>query len=186
MIPELDVAAKNTELAVSFELYPVKNEQKSLLEGRPIVEDVEYIRIRIPGQRDEIHRALRESDKKRFPLQYAAWKANAQTGGQVGTLLSDAPFVSKAQVIELEFFGCKTVEQLAGMSDAAAQNVGPIRELRAKAQAWLKAAQGNAPLEQMHAALKQKDEELQALKATVDQLVAAQKAEKAEKKQKQA
>lgn len=189
MIPELDAVPQSTSLLVRFGLHPVLNPLKTnggtIIEngkevvipaaGRPIFDDVEYIEIRIPGQKDTVHRPVREHDKHEFALQYAKWKANAASGGEIGTLLSTVPFLTKGQVLELEHFGCKTVEQLAGMSDSAAQNIGPILSLRTKAQNYLLAAKGNAPLAQMEAKAQAQAEELDLLKRQMAELLAASK-----------
>lgn len=174
MIPELDLTQKTDVLLVRFGLHPVKDEAKSAAEGRPVFVDTEYIEIRVPGQRDIVHRPVRESDKHEFAQQYARFKMNAASGGEIGTPLTEAPFLVKSQVLELEHFGCRTVEQLAGMSDGALKNVGPIMELRTKARNYLQAASSNAPLSAMEAALKAKDAELETLKKQVAEIAAMQ------------
>lgn len=171
MIPELDASSNAAKLLVRFRLHPVKDEKASRLEGRLVAKDVEYIEIRVPGQRDTVDRPVRESDKVEYGAAYQAWKANAASGGMLGTPLSELPGIAKSQVLELEYFGCRTVEQLAGMSDAALKNVGPILDLRTKAQAWLKVAKDNAHFDQFAAALKEKDGEIDALKKQMKDLV---------------
>jgi hypothetical protein len=152
------------KLYVQFAMHPVKNEAKSLEEGRPIFEDQEYVKLMAPGDKSNvIHRPVRADDKHRFSKQYADWKAGAaQTAS--GTPLSEWPAVTRSQVEELAYFKVLTVEHLAEMSDGIAQNLGPIQALKQKAKAWIEAAKGNAPSEKLRAELATRDNEIETLK----------------------
>jgi hypothetical protein len=162
------------KLFVRFGLHPKQDEAKSLEEGRPIYQDVEYVEIMVPGDKSNtVHRPVRAEDRRRFAAQYNAWKAGADQEAATGTPLSAWPAVTAAQVRELSHFNCRTVEQLASMGDGAIQNVGPILALRQKARDFIAAAKGSAPLQQLRAELEKRDSELAALKAQVADLVAA-------------
>lgn len=144
-------------LLVKFYLHPRQNKAKSIEAGRPIFEDVEYIRIMVPGDKDNIvERPARESDRARFPRQYDAFK-RGEGDALVGTPLAAWPSIARSQVEELAFFGVKTVEQLASMSDTQIQKFMGLRELRTKAKAYIELAAGNAPLEKMQAELESRD-----------------------------
>jgi hypothetical protein len=154
-------------LFVKFGLHPKKNDARSLEAGRPIFDDVEYVEIRVPGDKHNvIHRPVGDSDRRQFARAYQAWKSGA--GEQLtGTPLAEWPAVSRSQVEELAYFGVRTVEQLANLSDGNAQQVGPIQALKAKALDYVAKAKGNAPLEQMRAELATRDNELETLRRQV-------------------
>lgn len=178
-IAELDAQQQANGLNVRFSVRPVKDEKASVEAGRPIYRDAEYIEIKVPGDRDSVERPLRDVDRQRFAPAYSAWSKDRAAGGLIGTPLTEWPTISASQVRELEYFNVRTVEQLASVTDANMSNLGPYLELRRKAQAFLKAAQGNAPLEQLaseNAALKAR------LEAMEKQL--AEVAAKSEKKSK--
>ena len=171
-IAELDGPQAAEKLFVRFDFRAVKNEAKSAEEGRAVFEDREYVEIMVPGDRgNAIHREVRDEDKQRFAPAYAAWKANAASGGLVGTPLEHWPMVTKAEVEELKYFKCFTVEQLAGMSDGNLRNVGPFLDLRRKAQAFVQAAKDAAPVAKLAAELEARDAEIAALKAQMADIV---------------
>ena len=160
-------------LHVKFELHPRQNENKSAQEGRPIFDEVEYIMIQTPGDTDNVvHRPVRDLDKQRFAQQYAAWKLN---GAQPvdGTPLEQWPGVTRAQVAELAFFGCKTVEQLAAMSDAHAQKFMGSAALRQRARDYLERAKDGSAVVAMRAQLEERSNEIDTLKRQMAEMAAA-------------
>ena len=162
--------AGDDKLFVVFFLHPHKDEQKSLAEGRPIFKDQEYIRIMVPGDKDSIViRPARDMDKMRFPKQYAAFQAG-EAEVQEGTPLKAWPMVTRSQVEELKFFGVHTVEHLADLADVHVAKFMGMGSLKTKAQAFIQAAKETAPLEQLNAAVDQKDAEISALNQAVDEL----------------
>ncbi len=150
-------------LFVRFDLHPVQNEDKSQREGRAIFDDVEFVSIMVPGDKqNQIHRPVRPTDKQRFAKQYAGWKAGEKE--QIsGTPLIEWPGITRSQVAEMAHLGVRSVEQLAGLSDANAQNFGPIMALRQKARDYVEQAKGNAPLAQMRAELEKRDNIIETL-----------------------
>lgn len=147
----------NEKLFITFDLHPRLNEAKSNEAGRPVYDDVEYIRKIVPGDKqNEVHRPATEADKRQFPRQYSEFKSGAREA-QSGTPLKEWTAISASQAKELAHFHVYTVEQLANLSDANIQNIGPIRGLQAKAKDYLEKASGNAPLEKMRAELTEKD-----------------------------
>ncbi len=182
MIPELD-AAQNEKMFVQFSMHAVKDEARSAAEGRPIFAEKEYIAIQAPGDRaNAVHRAVREEDKTRFSAAYRSFEANREGGGLVGTPLKDWPQLDTAQVQELAYFKCFTVEQLAGMSDSNLRNVGPILDLRKKAQAWLEMTKSAAPIADLQSQLDAKSAQFEALQKQVAVMAAALEAQGKAKK----
>lgn len=170
------------KLFVTFDLYPRQNMKKSEDAGHPVFDDVEYIRIIVPGDKqNEVHRPATEMDKRRHPRQYADFKAGAREA-QSGLPLKEWPAISASQAKELAHFHVYTVEQLANVSDGNIQNLGPVRALQAKARDYLEKASGNAPMEKMRAELTEKDNTIATMKQQMadmgkrlDELTKAQK-----------
>lgn len=150
-------------LNVKFELVAMQDEAESAKQGRPIFKDLEFIKIASGGQKlSIIHRPIREEDKRRFPRHYDAFKRGMEAP-IVGTPLAEWPGITRGQVEELAHFHVRSVEQLAEMSDANAQNFAGMQALKARARDFLEKAKGNAPLEKMRAELSTRDNQIEAL-----------------------
>lgn len=151
------------------------NEAKSQEAGRPVHDDVNLIKIVIPGQRDTLVSEATFEYQQRFPKQWAQFQANAaQTTS--GTPLSEVTWLTPAQIADLAAMNIHSVEQLANIPDANAHAFMGFHGIKQRAQAYLDAAAGNAPLLKMQAALDERDERIAAMEAQIQQLVAAQKA----------
>lgn len=154
---------KEERLYVSFGLHPQLDEDESNKNARPIYKDVEFVKIVVPGDKqNQIHRPVRPQDKQRFAKAYAAFKAGTQDQ-LTGTPLSEWSGIGRSQMEELKHFGVRTVEQLAALSDSNAQNIGPIMALRQRAKDYLEQAKGHAPLAQMRAELEKRDNIIETL-----------------------
>jgi hypothetical protein len=161
-------------LVVLFKHEAVKNEAKSLAEGRPIHDDREMVEIRIPGSKDvKVFPALARSHwntnpytgemtpityAERFARQYAQFKAKlAQT--KSGTPLDLAPFLTEGARASLRAQNIYTVEQLAHIDGQELKNLGPGgREQKNLALEYIADSKAGAPNLQMAA-------ELEALRA---------------------
>jgi hypothetical protein len=163
------------KLVALFKYESVKDETKSLAEGRPIFYDREMVEIRIPGSKDtKVFPALELSTgwidnpftgeskqityAERFKHQYQQFKAQvAQTKN--GTPLEFATFLTEARRSELRAQNVYTVEQLAAIDGAELKNLGPGgREYKNGAEEYLATAKAGAPNLQLAA-------ELEALRA---------------------
>lgn len=156
--------ALENKVFAEFNLHPKRNAAKSLEAGRDVFDDVEYIRIVVPGERDGIHRPAMAKDREAFPRQYAAFKANTSQDAASGTPLSHVLWLRPAQVAELGYYNCRTLEQLAAMPDSAAQKFPGITALRQKAKDAIEVARGEAPVMQLRSELaeeRRKREELE-------------------------
>lgn len=164
--------AGDEKLYVRFYLYPTHDPDESAEEGRPIFKDVEWVHIQIPGDRNNIvQRPAHDLDKQRFAKRYDEFKRNAQEATS-GTMLEHWPRISRAQVEELKYFGCRTVEQLAGMSDTQAQKFPGINILRQWARDFLEQAKATAGESLLRKELDTRDSEIAALKKAVADLSA--------------
>lgn len=150
-------------LGVEFFIKPVENVRRSKEEGRPIFEDVEYVRIALPGDSKnervapahEMHYVSHAKQQmtyaQRFRAAYEAFKDEREDFVH-GTPLSAVTFISPSQREELAQQKVRTVEQLAGLQDRAIARMGPgWRERVEQAQAFLKRSEGTAEVEALRA-----------------------------------
>jgi hypothetical protein len=158
-----------------FEVRPKRNEAKSKEAGRPVYDNVEYIELVTPGDKLNIpHRPVRAHDRRDWPREYAAFKAGIQDVPS-GTPLSHWPPISKAEVEELAYFKVRTVEQLAEMTDANAQNLpGNLRRRIKQAQDFLSQAATGARTVELREELEKRDGEIELLKRQMAELLARQ------------
>lgn len=148
---------------VTFYTDAVELKYESEKQGRPIFKDVPFIRKLIPGDANNvIERAAKDADFKMFPRQWAEYQATQKSGEVIGTPLEEWPQITRAQVKELKYLECHTVEQLAQMSDGNVMKMGPgFRVLRDGAIKWLDSAN-----------LAKEDAEKLALKEQLEKLTA--------------
>lgn len=160
------------KLFVKFYMGYVENPVKSEEMGRMFYDDVEFVRIMTPGDRNNIiDRPVRPSDKIRFSRQYMHYK---ETGGKVveGTPLEEWPLVSRAMVENLKLEGFVTVEQLAGARDDVCLKFPGLMELKKRAGHYLELAKGNAPLTKLESELKERDNTIDTLRNQLTELSA--------------
>jgi hypothetical protein len=156
-------------LWVQFESASHFNDVKTREQARPVFEMMDYVKIIVPGDQSSIvYRPVRDSDKERWPTQWAAYVNGKEQ--QAGYPLSEAPFLSKSQVDELLYFKVQTVEQLAGASDSVCQKFMGLNQLREKAKIYLEQLRGEEPNLRLQAEISKRDEENAALKAQLEQL----------------
>lgn len=138
--------AGDDHLFVMFYMGIIQNDARTTEEGRPIFDDVESVRIMVPGDKSNvIDRPASPHDKARFAKQYAIFKAGRSEEEQLsGTRLADWPFLSRAQVEELKYLGIRTVEQLSEVGDNACGKVAGLTTLKNNAKVWLGRAKGAA------------------------------------------
>jgi hypothetical protein len=127
----------------------VKDPEKSLEEGRPIFKEVPFVKIMIPGDKDNIVvRPVREKDKQRFPQQWNAFVAKQEQPVN-GTVLEEWPGISRSQCEELKHFGIRTIEDLVAMPDSQANKFMGINAMRQKAKQYLEDSSKSAPMQAM-------------------------------------
>jgi len=159
-------------LLVKFFIKARQDEVATKDKGHPIFKDVEYIDIKIPGNRSGgACRPASYADKQRFPRHYAAFQQRVEAPIE-GTPLTEWPLITRSQAEEFSFHNIKTVEHLADLSDTHATNFMGINALKKKAKAWLesagKAADANA--------IAERDDRIATLEAQVVKLLALNEA----------
>ena len=182
---------QNNSHGLYAEFYPhaVQNKQKTLEAGRPIYEEMDYIRIMVPGDKSSvIERPIRMGntpmhDNHRFAREFALYKQGSEQQ-LVGTPLVEWPVISRSQCKELDFFNVKTVEQLADMPDTAVQNFAGVGQLRELAKRFMVQAKEGAPLLQMQTELGVRDEQIANMQAQINELIGELGETKGKKKSK--
>ena len=165
-----------TSAIPQFYVEPVNLEHQSKLQGRPIFEDREFVKIISPGdRRTMVVEPVNDDHKARWPEQYKAFKEGREAPLE-GTPLSEwaVSGMTRARVEELAYFHIRTVEQMAEVNDNQIGNLGMgARELRDRAKLWLDvAAKGSAVLDRMQTDAENLKAENQRLKDQMAELAA--------------
>lgn len=167
--------AEDARLHIEFHRVPVLHPFKSEQEGRAIYVEKDFVRIHIPGDKNNIiDRPVDAIDEMRFADRLAKWRAG-QAQAVDGTPLSALPTMTPGKVAEYGYFQIKTVEQLAGAADSVGQKFMSFQQDKQRAKAFLEVAAGNAPVERMNAELAKRDEQIETLKTMVEALQAQAK-----------
>lgn len=151
MAIESDVRNSDDNLYAEFYIRPIKQEFASQEAGRPIFQDVVYVKIMTPSdQLTQIDTIAREDHKARFPRQWAYFQ-NKQAGQQqvVGTPVGEWPLITASAAEELRALKFYTVELVANANDGQLQRLGMLagmsgHSLRDKARAFLNLANDSA------------------------------------------
>jgi len=168
----------DNKLYVEFFRKPVLQPGKSREAGRAVYEEVDYVRIHVPGDKSSvIERPVSQQDQFRFADRYAKWKAG-QEEAVTGTPLSALPGMTPSKVEEYKFFKIVTVEQLADANDNLGGKFMSFQQDKQRAKAFMEVAANNAPIEKMNAELAKRDAELEELRAMVTALQANAKSNK--------
>lgn len=117
--------------------------------GRPVFREIPFVRIHIPGDKNNVV-VTKATDyhREKYPMAWARFQSG-QSEAVEGMPLKDWAQVRSSQVKEAEYFGIRTVEQLAAVTDTNIQKMGMgFLELRRKAQTFLSAMSGADPVAQ--------------------------------------
>lgn len=163
----------DTKLYVEFSRKPKLHPGKSREAGRAVFEEVDYIKIYVPGDKSSvIERPVSEQDSYRFQERYNKWKSG-QAEAVVGTPLSALPGMTPSKVEEYKYFKVITVEQLAEANDNLGSKFMSFNQDKQRAKAFIEVAKNNAPIEKMNEELQKRDMEIENLKTMVEALQAA-------------
>jgi len=163
-----DEQGADARLQVRFYKRAVKQDQESLDAGRDIYKEFDFVHICVAGDTlTEIDTYALNNHKVRFPIQWAQYmnRVGADDEEVVGTPVSEWPLVSKSQAEELRALKFKTVESVAGASDAQLQRMGMAAGMspyafRDKARAFLNLATNAAETDKREAEINALKEEL--------------------------
>lgn len=120
-----------------FHMEPVEDPVASASAGRPIFAQQERVQIIQPGNPNSPVFRVTDEHRNRWPEHYKRFRAGEEVTAD-GTPLEQWPFLKRNHVLELKAIGIHTVEQCAGLSDLAVQNIGMGgRSIRENANAYL-------------------------------------------------
>jgi len=164
----------DNKLYVEFYRKPVLQPGKSREAGRAVYEEIDYVRIHVPGDKSSvIERPVTQQDVFRFQDRYNKWKAG-QEEAVTGTPLSALPGMTASKVEEYKFFKLVTVEQLAEANDNLGAKFMSFHQDKQRAKAFIEVAKNNAPIEKMNEELQKRDAEIENLRTMVEALQASQ------------
>lgn len=171
--PDESRFAADNKLYVEFSRKPRLHPAMSREAGRAVYEEIDYIRIHVPGDKSNvIERPVTYMDAERFADRYKKWQAG-QAEAVVGTPLAALPGMSPAKVEEYKYFKIVTVEQLADANDNLGQKFMSFQQDKLRAKNFIEAAKSNAPIEAMNEELQKRDAEIENLKTMVQALQAS-------------
>lgn len=163
----------DAKLYIEFSRKPKLHPGRSREAGRAVFEEVDYIKIYVPGDKSSvIERPVSEQDAYRFQERYNKWKSG-QAEAVVGTPLSALPGMTPSKVEEYKYFKVVTVEQLAEANDNLGSKFMSYNQDKQRAKAFIEVAKNNAPIEKMNEELQKRDMEIENLKTMVEALQAA-------------
>lgn len=167
---------EDANVLIEFFIEDVENAFKSEKAGKPVVEKKEFIKIVIPGTRNEFIGEVTQSHIKRFPMEYERFASKGENVKVEGTPLSEVLAISASERLLMERAGFSIVEQVANANDSALDKVGHgARTIQKKCKAYLLAANDQHEQAKKYKELEAKVEEL-------TKALAAEKTLKAEKK----
>lgn len=153
--------------------YPkwVRNNFLSKQEGKEMGEYRDFVMIICPGQpKSEVHREVREQDKKEYRGEWDAYK-DGKEQRLSGTPVELLPGLDKGRADSLKAIYVYTIEQLAEASEPACRAIGMgANELVQKAQAYLQ--KNSTEVMALRQELAKKDEALASLTARIAALEA--------------
>lgn len=176
----------DARLFVEFYSRSVRDEVASKSADRPVHVQLDYVRIRQPGERDEINRPAHDGDRRRFSRHWQAYQEGRQVTPD-GTPLAIL-FPNNPEIIEnLKYDKIFVVEQLAELNDTQIGNIGlGGRQFVDRAKAFLKSAnsargfsQLSARVDQMEADKAADKERIKALEAALTEATAKKRGEAA-------
>lgn len=166
-----DIQNADAQLSVRFFDGTVRSEYKTAQEGRPVVEDVVFVEVAVPGNNLQVLQEIaHDGHKRRFPLQ---WQHYMNTKGDAlmsGTPIDELTFLSPAARENLKAMKFYSVEQIANAADAEMQRFGMSLgmaglALREKAIRYLQFSDKNADFSKMERELADRDTKLAAMEA---------------------
>lgn len=158
-------------MVVMFYNKGVQNPAKSAEAGRPFFEDRVFVRIHPPGERlNIIDRPMQDSDRRRWPMQWAQFKENrAQIpeGTPIDLLYPDQPAIAQT----LRASGVHTVESCAELSANAIETIGMgVQRFVNDAQKYLSTAQKGIGATQFRRELEERDRTINSMQHTIDMM----------------
>lgn len=159
------------KVSVGFALLPLQNQAKSDTAGHPVFDDVEFVRIAVPGDRNSLfEQPATADDRRRFPQAYKYFKERNERPSE-GMPIEQWPQVTRGQALTFRASHIHTVEALAEVGDSHLDTLGmDARGLREKAKAFIAQAKDTALAHKQASELQRRDETIAELMRRIDDL----------------
>lgn len=167
----MDTQVSQSGIFPRFYNKAVQNKAESDKAGRPIFRDVEYVEIRIAGDKGSIVcRKVRDEDRQRWPEVYERFKKQQETAIE-GTPVEEWPVLTASQAAELKALNIFTVEALAELKDSGLANLGMgARDLQAKAKAYIAASEDTSVVQQQASQIADLERQVEFLKQQIQEI----------------
>lgn len=121
-----------------FHMEAVENKFETQKQGRPIFNDVPFVKVLIPGDKTSVvDRKVKDEDKVRWSAQWERFQAG-QAEAVSGTPIETWPLLNKSQVATMKALNILTIEALAELSDTGLGKIGMgARDLQKRARQHL-------------------------------------------------
>jgi hypothetical protein len=114
----------------------------SLAPVAPVYEKREMVRIVTPGDRSIYDGLAEDYHKRNYFQQYAKFRDGKDV--DIGARLEQAEFIQAPEIIELNYLGVYSIQQMAEAADTLCERLPRGYELREGCRAWVQMRQGNA------------------------------------------
>jgi len=162
-----DQQANDERLYVKFYMGARPNDEKTLEAGHPIFDEVPFVRIIVPGDRNTvIDTTVDNTHKTRFPRAWAQFQANAEQTCS-GMPIREWPAITRSVAEELAHLNVHTVEQLAELADVFGARIMGFHDLRRKAVAFVALSKDTSHVQKLAAANQALQTQIDALTAQV-------------------
>ena len=163
------------QTVVFFYEREVKNNAKTIAEGRPIYDLVPFIKKMIPGDKNlEVDRKASPQDMLNFSSQWEAFKKKQEVPIS-GTPLEAWPLLDRKQVAEYKAMNIFTVDQIATLPDGYGAKIMGFQGVKQKAANFLAAAKDSGTLEKQAEELAKRDVQIAELQKQMAELMQNQK-----------
>ena len=155
------------KMAVFFHAVQVKNNFKTEMEKRPIFEERIFLKKLVPGDSTlVVDRPMREADMEDYPIEWARFEQKKEQKAD-GTPIDAWMAINDTQKAEFKALHIFTIDQFAKLPDSAGNKIMGFNDLRAKARAFIGAAQDSQMMDKIRA---ETDEKLKAQEVEMGEL----------------
>lgn len=162
---------QDVNLNVSFYTRAVKNEDETSKQGRPIFDNVDFVKIIQPGDnKTVIDTPVNEIYKRRFGDKFEKWSKTRENVVS-GTPLAEWPLLTASQIAEFRAVGVHSVEALADMPDSLAQTFMGSHSIRQRAKEYLSVTKDSQYAEKQVKELEKRDKQIEELQRQMAELM---------------
>ena len=158
----------------TFYQEPVFMSFKSEQTGRPVYENMDYVKIKTTGQtRSEVVRKVRDEDKLRFKDVWDAYSSRKEVLQDYNSI-AELPRITKTRAMELKAMNIPSIEALAQIPDGNLKSLGPDgSSLKKQAIRWLEEfTSADAKVKEQAIKITEQDDEIKRLATMITELSA--------------